>query len=62
MSDSTQSVRGRSRKELTVFLILAVLLAPVIAVGLVGGYGFSIWMYQTIAGPPGSPESNPQNQ
>lgn len=62
MSKATGDVSGRKRKELTVFLILAVLLAPVIAVGLVGGYGFSIWMYQTISGPPGSSDTNTQSQ
>ena len=39
--------------ELRVFLFLTVILAPVLAVMLVGGLGFSIWMYQLIAGPPG---------
>ena len=52
MSSATDNVRARRHKELTVFIILAVVLAPVLAVGLVGGYGFSIWMYQLIAGPP----------
>jgi nitrate reductase NapE len=27
----------------------------VIAVGVVGGYGFSVWMYQIVVGPPGPP-------
>jgi nitrate reductase NapE len=26
-----------------------------VSVTLVGGYGFAIWMYQLIAGPPGAP-------
>lgn len=52
MGAANNSAGGRRRRELTVFLILAVVLAPVLAVGLVGGYGFSIWMYQLIAGPP----------
>jgi nitrate reductase NapE len=37
------------------FLFLTVVLAPVLAVAIVGGYGFLIWMYQLIAGPPGPP-------
>jgi len=37
------------------FLLLTVVLAPVLAVAIVGGYGFVIWMYQLIAGPPGPP-------
>ena len=39
--------------ELRVFLFLTVILAPALAVMLVGGLGFTIWMYQLIAGPPG---------
>lgn len=41
------------RKELTSFLVLAFGIWPVVAVGAVGGYGFLVWMYQLIAGPPG---------
>ena len=33
---------------------LAVVLAPVLAVMIVGGYGFLVWMFQIIAGPPGT--------
>jgi periplasmic nitrate reductase NapE len=43
------------RQELFAFLVLAVLIWPVIAVGVVGGYGFSVWMYQIVVGPPGPP-------
>ena len=42
-------------QELSLFLLLTVVLAPVLAVAIVGGYGFVIWMYQLIAGPPGPP-------
>jgi len=42
-----------SRKsELRVFLFLSVLVAPLIAIALVGGYGLSIWVYQMFNGPP----------
>jgi periplasmic nitrate reductase NapE len=44
------------REELFVFLVLAVLIWPVIAVGVVGGYGFLIWMWQLVFGPPGPPQ------
>ena len=37
------------------FLLLTVVLAPVLAVMVVGGYGFLVWMYQLVAGPPGPP-------
>ena len=42
-------------EELRVFLLLTVVLAPVLAVMTVGGFGFLIWMYQLVAGPPGAP-------
>ena len=41
-------------QELRSFLFLAVVMAPVLAVIFVSGYGFAVWMYQLIAGPPGS--------
>ena len=40
------------RRELAVFLFLTLVLAPLIAVMVVAGYGFVVWMYQIIAGPP----------
>ena len=49
--DRDEPSRGR---ELAVFLFLTVCLAPILSVAIVGAYGFSIWMYQLIAGPPGS--------
>jgi nitrate reductase NapE len=41
-------------QELRSFLFLSVVTAPVLAVAIVGGYGFVVWMYQLVAGPPGS--------
>ncbi len=49
----TECRDNRRRKELTHFLILAFGIWPVVAVGTVGGYGFLVWMYQLVAGPPG---------
>lgn len=40
-------------EERRAFLALAVFLAPVLAVGIVAGYGFLVWMIQLISGPPG---------
>lgn len=40
------------RRELTVFIFLTLILAPILAVVIVAGYGFLVWMYQIIAGPP----------
>jgi nitrate reductase NapE len=35
------------------FLLLVVVLAPVLAVAIVGGYGFLVWFSQMFFGPPG---------
>jgi nitrate reductase NapE len=48
-----RSGRSRRRSEVLTFLFLTVFLAPILAVGIVGGTGFTIWMYQLVAGPPG---------
>ncbi len=42
----------RSRNELLVFLLLTVVVWPIAAVGIVGFYGFTVWMQQQIFGPP----------
>ena len=41
------------RRELQLFLFLTIVLAPVLAVGVIAGYGFAVWMWQVISGPPG---------
>ena len=43
------------RKELLAFLVLAFGIWPIVAVAVVGGYGFLVWMYQIVFGPPGPP-------
>ena len=40
-------------RELLTFLVLAVLIWPFIAVGVVSGWGFVVWMYYAFTGPPG---------
>ena len=42
-------------QELRSFLFLSVVMAPVLAVILVSGYGFVVWMSQIFPGPPGPP-------
>jgi periplasmic nitrate reductase NapE len=37
-------------EEWRTFLFLAVVMAPVLAVAVVGGYGFAVWMYQLFTG------------
>ena len=40
------------QEELRSFLFFTVVMAPVLAVMIVGGYGFLVWMVQLVAGPP----------
>jgi nitrate reductase NapE len=47
--------RSQRRVEIITFLVLAFGIWPVVAVGVVGGYGFLVWMLQIIFGPPGPP-------
>lgn len=54
-NDLTGPSATSRREEFLAFLTLAVLIWPVLAVGIVGGYGFLIWMYQIVFGPPGAP-------
>ena len=42
------------KQELRSFLFLSLVMAPVLAVGIVSGWGFLVWIYQLFAGPPGS--------
>jgi nitrate reductase NapE len=48
-SEPEQVVR---RREWIVFLFLAFVLAPGLAVAFVGSYGLTVWIFQMIAGPP----------
>lgn len=49
------SARNSRFSELLVFLTIIVFIWPVVAVGFVGAYGFSVWIFQMIFGPPGPP-------
>lgn len=61
ISDGTKIQSGAEqapptrRQELFAFVVLAILIWPVLAVGIVGGYGFLVWMLQLVFGPPGPP-------
>jgi nitrate reductase NapE len=49
----TMTVEVRRRWELRMFLFLTVVLAPLLAAAIVGGFGFAVWMWQMFSGPPG---------
>jgi nitrate reductase NapE len=45
--------RPTRAQELRAFLLLALVMVPVLSVIVVSGYGFLVWMFQLLAGPPG---------
>lgn len=45
--------RPTKAQELRAFVFLAVVMAPVLAVLVVSGWGFLVWMAQLLMGPPG---------
>jgi nitrate reductase NapE len=53
MSASETSLRAGKRLELGIFLFLAAFLAPLVTILLVSGYGFVVWVWHMIHGPPG---------
>jgi nitrate reductase NapE len=59
MSAASDDRRGRPRRrrmEIFAFLFLTAVLLPALTVATVGGYGFAVWIYQMMAGPPGPPQ------
>nr|WP_297357845.1 periplasmic nitrate reductase, NapE protein [uncultured Caldimonas sp.] len=50
MKEQEQSAPSTRQEELRTFLFLTVVMAPVLAIAIVGGYGFLVWMYQLITG------------
>jgi nitrate reductase NapE len=50
---TTPDTGSDKSSEAKAFLFLTVILAPAASLIVVGGYGFTIWIYQLIAGPPG---------
>jgi periplasmic nitrate reductase NapE len=51
---SIASAPSTRQEEWRSFLFFTVVMAPVLAVIIVAGYGFIVWIYQMFAGPPGS--------
>lgn len=53
---SPQHGTSRKRMEIYAFLIVTAVLMPALAVATVGTWGLTVWIYQTINGPPGPPK------
>jgi periplasmic nitrate reductase NapE len=47
MDEQQQPTKG---EEIRAFLLLTAVTAPVLAIGVVGGYGFFVWMFQMFTG------------
>jgi nitrate reductase NapE len=52
-TETLEAGKSKKRREVLTFLVLAVLIWPFIAVGVVSGWGFAVWMYYLFTGPPG---------
>ena len=59
MSSPAQNVAEttarKRRMEIYAFLIVTAVAMPALAVATVGTWGLTVWIYQTIHGPPGPP-------
>ena len=47
-----EELNVQKKKELQAFLFLTAVIAPFMAVAIVGGYGLLIWLFQLFTGPP----------
>lgn len=47
MDERRENTKG---EEVRAFLLLTAVAAPLLTVGVVGGYGFFVWMYQLVTG------------
>ena len=50
MAEQDATAPSTFQEELRTFLFLTVAMAPILAVAIVGGYGFAVWMYQLVTG------------
>ena len=57
-ADDTSTRSRRRRMEIFAFLFLTAVILPALAVGVVGSYGLTVWIYQMVAGPPGPPSNH----
>jgi nitrate reductase NapE len=53
-TDDTPPDPQRRKEEFRTWFFLTFVMAPVLAVLIVSGYGFLVWIYQMFAGPPTS--------
>jgi len=51
-AEETDAVTYTRAEELRSFLFLTIVMAPALTFLLIAGYGFLVWMYQLVSGPP----------
>ncbi|REL30588.1 periplasmic nitrate reductase, NapE protein [Thalassotalea euphylliae] len=51
---NSQEQALEKKYERNLFIFIAVFLGPILAVMIVGGYGFIVWISQILTGPPTS--------
>jgi len=56
--DNASARPRRRRLEILAFLFLTAVVMPALAVATVGSYGLAVWVYQIVAGPPGTPAAH----
>lgn len=54
LNEANDAAPSTRQEEARSFVFLAAVVVPVLAVILVAGYGFAVWIFQMFAGPPGS--------
>lgn len=54
-SEAALSGAATRKTEIIAFFLLSVVIWPFIAVGIVGSFGFLVWMWQMVFGPSGPP-------
>lgn len=55
MNRPTESAGSSKRRERAAFLLLTGVVFPLLAVLVVAGYGFVVWIWQIFTGPPTGP-------
>ena len=54
MTEMAPDDKKQQKRERNMFVFLAVFLAPILSIIIVGGLGFMIWINQIVFGPPTS--------
>jgi periplasmic nitrate reductase NapE len=50
--EDREEIPGSASQEVGAFFLLTAVVAPLVTVGLIAAYGFCVWFYQILTGPP----------